>query len=256
LVARSPFLYRIGGMAARNLPGQPDDLVSLSLVQRIGPPFKSWLPLPSLPEPRSSHDAALVGHHLFVAGGWHLSGGSNAPVWLNYALSLDLDQPQPAWEPIPQPFQRRALAVAALSRRAFCLGGMDAEHRTSLAVDVYDLNSGQWTQGPDLPTGRHRGFGCAATSHQGHLYASLFQGDLLRLNETENRWELVGRLQPPRIAHRLVAGSDGYLIALGGEDGELKRPDLEILPLKAKHQAANAAERNPIRAVLRPNDTL
>ena len=38
-----------------------------------------WQPLPDLPEPRSSHDAVVIGDRLFVAGGWQL--GPEEAVW-------------------------------------------------------------------------------------------------------------------------------------------------------------------------------
>jgi hypothetical protein len=108
LVAYKNSLYRIGGMAARNHQGQKQDLYSLPLVQRFDLREGRWTDVVPLPEPRSSHDAAVIGNKLYVAGGWDLMRGSNKPVWFSNALVLDLDRPQSGWKTFAQPFQRRA----------------------------------------------------------------------------------------------------------------------------------------------------
>jgi hypothetical protein len=164
-----------------------------------------------------------------VAGGWQLLGGTNKPVWPANALALDLANPGTSWKEFPQPFKRRALALAALGSRVHCIGGMDSDNKTTLAVEVYDTVTGQWSKGPDLPPGKNKGFGCSAIAQAGRIYVTAFQGDLLRLSTDGSTWEIVGRLEHPRMAHRLVTAGVTQLIALGGEDGEAKRPDLELL---------------------------
>jgi len=244
LVAAGRDIYRIGGMAARNPSGEKQDLISTPLVQKYQPSKKRWDNLAPLPTPRSSHDAVVIGRKLYVAGGWQMTGGTNKPVWPANALVLDLARPGKGWKEFPQPFQRRALALAAQGDKIFCIGGMNSDNKPTLAVDVYDTKTGQWSKGPDLPEGKFKGFSCSAIAQDGRIYASAFQGDLLRLSADQGSWEVVGRLQHPRMAHRLVAAGNRNLVALGGEDGESKRPDLEWLipsptPLPAK-QAATA----------------
>ena len=229
LVAYGGFIYRVGGMAARNHADAKQDLVSMSLVQRFDPRSRQWEEVTPLPAPRSSHDAVVVGNKLYVAGGWQLGGGTNKAVWPTNGLVLDLHQPQSGWKEFPQPFQRRALALAARGSRVFCIGGMDSNNEPTLAVDIYDTTRCQWTKGPDLPAGKHKGFACSAIARDGRIYVTAFQGDLLRLAADAGSWEVVGRLRHPRMAHRLVAAGATQLIALGGEDGEHKRPDLELL---------------------------
>lgn len=238
LVAHNGFIYRVGGMAPRNPAGAKQDLISLNLVQRFDPRSKRWEDVAPLPAPRSSHDAVVVGDKLYVAGGWQLSGGSNKPVWSANALVLDLSNPRAGWKEFPQPFQRRALALAALGSRIYCIGGMDSDNKTTLAVEVYDTATGQWSKGPDLPPGRHKGFACSAITQAGRIYVTTFQGDLLRLAADGSGWEVVGRLKHPRMAHRLVTAGRTQLIALGGEDGEEKRPDLELLTPSSEAPAA------------------
>ena len=241
LVTHGGFVYRIGGMAARNPAGAKQDLFSLPIVQRFDPKRSRWQDVKSLPAPRSSHDAVVLGDKLYVAGGWQLAGGTNKPFWPSNALVLDLKKLRAGWKEFPQPFQRRALALAALDTRLFCIGGMDSDHQTTLAVDIYDTATGQWTKGPDLPPGKIKGFSCSAIAQGGRIYASAFQGDLLRLAVDTRSWEVVGRLQHPRMSHRLVPAGAAQLIALGGEDGEDKRADLELLTPSVQPKAAAQA---------------
>lgn len=229
LVAHEGRVYRIGGMAARNPNGEKQDLYSLALAQRFDPATQKWEDLPALPEPRSSHDAVVLGGKLYVAGGWQMMGGTNNNVWPKNGLVLDLAQPQSVWQSFPQPFQRRALALATVGSRVYCIGGMDKNNAPTLAVEVYDTATGQWSKGPELPNGKNKGFSCSAIAQAGRIYANAFQGDLLRLSEDGKAWEIVGRLEHPRLAHRLVTAGSTQLIALGGEDAEGKQPSLELL---------------------------
>jgi N-acetylneuraminic acid mutarotase len=241
LVAHERFIYRVGGMAAHNHAGEKQDLYSLPLVQRYDPRARRWDDVASLPAPRSSHDAVVIGNKLYVVGGWQLSGGTNKPVWPASALVLDLAHPQSGWKEFPQPFQRRALALAALGSRIYCIGGMDSNNKTTLSVEIFDTATGQWSKGPDLPPGENKGFACSAVAQHGRIYVTCFKGDLLRLSADEKSWEVVGRLKHPRMAHRLVTAGATQLIALGGEDGERKRPDLELLTPAVKPLAAKPA---------------
>ena len=241
LVAHGGYIYRIGGMAARNQADAKQDLYSIALVQRFDPRQNRWEDVAPLPEIRSSHDAAVVGNKLYVAGGWQLAGGTNQPVWPANALVLDLANPGAGWQSFPQPFQRRALALAVSGSRLYCIGGMDSNNKPTLAVEVYDTATGQWSKGPELPSGQFKGFACSAIAQDGRIYANMFQGDLLRLAADEKSWEVVGQLEHPRMAHRLVTAGAKQLIAFGGEDGEEKRPDLEVLMPSAKPLAPKPA---------------
>jgi N-acetylneuraminic acid mutarotase len=229
LLADGEFIYRIGGMAAQNRKGQKHDLRSKSLVARYDVKRGHWEELASLPQPRSSHDAALIGRKLYAGGGWQLPGGTNKAIWHDTLLELDLSDRDAAWKAIPQPFKRRGLAVAALGSKLYFLGGMDSQNKPSLEVDIYDTRSGQWSKGPELPAGSMKGFGCSAIAQNGRLFFSGKKGELYQLSAAGGAWELVGKLQHPRFFHRLVPAGATQLVAAGGEDDESKRNDLELL---------------------------
>ncbi|HTD65950.1 MAG TPA: hypothetical protein VK846_05400 [Candidatus Limnocylindria bacterium] len=241
LVAHGGYIYRVGGMAARNHADAKQDLYSMTVAQRFDPKNHRWENIAPLAAPRSSHDAVIMGDKLYIAGGWQLAGGTNKPAWPANALVLDLNDSRAAWKEFPQPFQRRALALAALGSRIYCIGGMDSDNKPTLAVEIYDTVSGHWTKGPELPPGKQKGFSCSAITQGGRIYVNAFQGDLLRLSFDARSWEVVGRLEHPRMAHRLVTAGATQLIALGGEDGEAKRPDLELLTPAATPQVAKQA---------------
>lgn len=242
LVAHGEFIYRTGGMAARNTAEEKENLHSLDLVQRFNSQTRQWENLPALPAVRSSHDAVVLGDKLYIFGGWQLTGSTKQAVWPTNALVMDLKHPSAGWKDFSQPFQRRALAVAADDSRIYVIGGMDSNNRTSSAVEIYDTATGQWSKGPELPPGPAKGFACSAIAQAGRVYVNQFQGDLLRLSADGKAWEKVGRLEHPRMAHRIVTASTKQIIALGGEDGEDKRPDLELLTPSAKPLPATPVE--------------
>lgn len=234
LVASGEFIYRTGGMAARNTGEEKENLHSLALVQCYNPHFARWEDLTPLPAIRSSHDAVVLDNKLYIFGGWQLTGSTKAAIWPTNALVLDLKNPSGGWKEFPQPFQRRALAAATVGSRIYVIGGMDSNNKPTGAVEIYAPATGEWSKGPELPPGPAKGFACSAIAQAGRVYVNQFQGDLLRLSTDGKAWEKVGRLKHPRMAHRIVTAGSQQIIALGGEDGEDKRPDLELLTPSAK----------------------
>jgi hypothetical protein len=231
LVAFGSKIHRTGGMAARNRSGEPTDLHSKATVWSYDCAHVSagWQAGPPMPEPRSSHDAVVEGGALYVGGGWQLAGKPSAGRWLDAVWRLDLGKAGAAWESIPQPFRRRALAMAAANGRIYFLGGIDAEGEPSSAVDVLDTGNGQWSRGPDLPDGPMKGFGFSALALGGKVYASGLSGDVLELGPGDAEWRVVARLGSPRFFHRWVTAGNSHLVALGGEGNGAKLAQLEVV---------------------------
>jgi N-acetylneuraminic acid mutarotase len=232
LVTDGKYLYRVGGMAARNPKGQPNDLWSYDSAARFNLKTKKWETMPPLPDPRSSEDGWIVNHKIYVVGGWTLAGKDAQPVWPQTAFVLDLAKRNAKWREIPQPFKRRALAVAALGPKLYCIGGMEGEGSTTLAVSVLDTATDKWSDGPELPDGKFKGFGASACVVDGRLYVSGMAGILWRLNAQADGWEDAGHLVTPRLTHRLVPGLNGQLLAVGGQSGEVKLRDIESITPK------------------------
>jgi N-acetylneuraminic acid mutarotase len=227
-------LYRIGGFEARNKTGEEADLHSTADFSSFDPSTGRWDALAPLPKARSSHDAVLVGSRLIVVGGWDLRG-SEASVWDDTALSADLSAAQPTWEQLPKPpFHRRALAVGERQGKVYALGGMQEKGGPTTTTYVLDLATQKWSTGPKLPGEGLEGFGGAAVTCDGQLYASTYSGKIWRLADDGQSWQAASQLARPRFFERILSPGGSSLIILGGanmEDG--KDVSVEVLPITA-----------------------
>jgi N-acetylneuraminic acid mutarotase len=233
LVAHGGKLYRIGGFTAKNKAGEEHDLWSQDDVARLDPADKQWHELPPLPEPRSSHDAAVVGDTLYVVGGWQLQGEQDS-VWHDTAWSLDLSAARPKWKAIAKPpFERRALALAAHEGKLYVIGGMQHEGGPTTRVDVFDPKSGKWSQGPSIEGEPMEGFGCSAFATGGKLYVSTIRGNLQRLSDDGKTWQIERKLPTARFFHRMLPIAEGKFVVVGGANmGIGKFAELEVIEVK------------------------
>lgn len=213
LTAVNGRLYRAGGMVAKNDPDEPADLHSLPEFMRYDADDATWVALPSMPSPRSSHDAVAIGQDLYVVGGWQMSGGPGNARWHDTMVIYNTAEAR--WRSIPAPFRRRALAVAALGEDLVAIGGMTEDRKVSAEVDIFDRRTESWRKGPSFPGSA---FGVAATSVNGTVFASGQDGVMYRLDPNASSWVEAGTLAFNRFFHQLVA-ADGKLVALGGING-------------------------------------
>jgi len=247
LAAHNGMIYRVGGMAPQNAPGDPTDNRSVADAARFNPEANRWEALPSLPEPRSSHDVAVLGDKLFVLGGWTMQAGGKED-WLETSLVMDLSSDAPVWEPIEQPFQRRAFMAAAYRGRVYVVGGFSSKSEVMRTVSIYDPESGEWSEGPELPEhGRTTGFAPAAGVHDGRLYVSIDDGTLLRLSKSGGEWEVAGKTTP-RLAHRLASSADAVLVPMGhrsapGRPASAAKATPSLAP--SPHRAAQSGRHPP-----------
>jgi N-acetylneuraminic acid mutarotase len=211
LVNDGRYIYRIGGMIAKNDPGQPQDMHSLADVGRFDPEKNVWQPLTSLPQPRSSHQAVLYGTKLIVVGGWRLHGGTYDSDWEQTMATCDLAQPECSWQVEPMPFATRAHGAAVYEDKLYVLGGLTPQEGTD-DVHVYDLKARTWSDAPALPKGN---LTICAAPYRGRLYASGGDGNIYRLARDGSAWEVAGELAFPRTFHQLIEGPNG-LLAVGG----------------------------------------
>ncbi|MCA9175823.1 MAG: DUF1668 domain-containing protein [Planctomycetales bacterium] len=246
MVAANGKLYRLSGFEARNKEAEEQDLWSLAGAAEYDPATGRWTELPPLPEPRSSFDAAVLDGAIYVVGGWQMRG-EQATVWRQLAYRLDLTQPrdQWRWQPLPAPpFQRRALAVAAYDGRLYAIGGMQPSGKTTTRVDVYDPASKLWQSGPALLGKPLDGFGASAFASGGHLYVTTLSGQLQRLSEDGEAWELAGKLEQDRFFHRMLPLPGGKLLSVGGasmQTGKTEQLDVIHPPPATQPVAAPAA---------------
>lgn len=251
LVTYKGGIIRVGGMNARNAKGEPNDLHSTDEVMRYDPAAGKWSALPSLPEPRSSHDAAVMGDTLYVGGGWRLTGSKEGK-WYETLLSLDLRAPEKGWQSVPQAFQRRAIATVTQGKRLWFLGGMDSHDEPSRAVDWFEPGTGAWGKGPELPDGEMAGFGIAACAAGERVLTSPLSGKVSTLSASGEQWEEIAALKLPRFFHRLLPLQDGRLVAVGGSNRKGQIKELELVSLdtpvatkSAKPAAPTATPKEP-----------
>ena len=236
LAAHGGKVYRVGGMQPKNAPGEAADTHSLAECARFDPKANKWEALPPLPAGRSSHEVAVAGDKLVVVGGWQMNGKGQESVWHDTALVLDLAAAKPEWKSVPQPFQRRAMASAALGNKVFVLGGLGAEGGDR-RVDVLDAATGKWTTGPALPGADRVAFAPSACVVGGRLVVNTSEGPMYRLNAAGDGWEKVGEAATKRVVARLVPFGADAVVLVGGSGGGANVAAVEVVRLADKGEA-------------------
>lgn len=236
MVAHGGKLYRVGGFEVMNSEGEADDLRSRADFARFGPASGAasaprWESLPPLPEPRSSHDAALLGDVLYVAGGWNMQGDDGTE-WHKTAWSIDLSSASLEWKPLAAPpFQRRAVSLATWQGKLYVIGGMQERGGTTTRVAVYDPADDAWSEGPAILGSGMEGFGTSSFAAGDALYVTTMSGSVQRLDGNGAEWELVGQLEHPRFFHRLIPWQSQELVVVGGAHMSVGKTEaLERLP--------------------------
>jgi len=248
LVAHGKKLYRIGGFTAMNEEGDDHKLVSQDYAACFDPATSTWSDLPALPEPRSSHDAAVVGDSIYVVGGWAMTGEGDH-VWHDTAWKMDLTADELKWEAITSPpFQRRAIAAAAHDGKLYIIGGMQSEGGPTTKTASYDPATNAWSDGPELfvkadpkpkdgekpqrsmSSGGMTGFGASAFATGGSLYVTTVQGTLQKLSPDGSKWEVVSEDVTPRFFHRLLPLNSRQLVVVGGSNMSIgKFEEVEVI---------------------------
>lgn len=241
VVGHGRHVYRLGGLEPRNSEGQEGDLHSTAEVARFDVKTSKWEGCTPLPEPRSSHDAVVVGDEVIVVGGWKMEGKGVKGAWLKTVWSADLSAWPIKWKQISEtPFERRAMSVAATEGKIVAVGGIEPRGGTVASVGLLDLATGKWSEGTPFPT-EHKmgGFGSSAFAIGGVVYANGWDTPLMGYDVKANQWKPSdAKLSHKRFFHRLVAHGDSTLIMLGGAGKAQQWDDVDIIQVGAKRQAA------------------
>lgn len=237
-------VYRVGGMHARNKPGETANLVSVADVAVYDPKAKAWSATESLPAGRSSHDVVAVGSKLVVVGGWQMRGTGEPSVWADTALVLDTAARSPKWEAVPQPFKRRALTAAAVGTRVYVIGGLTSTGESVRRVDILDVATGKWSTGPEFPGTERTGFNPAACEVGGRLYVNPMDRAVFRLSAKGDAWEKVGSTTEGRYVHRLVPVSKSAFVAVAGGTPKGSLATVELVKVGDTASPTTAAPAN------------
>jgi Putative Ig domain/Galactose oxidase, central domain/Bacterial Ig-like domain/Kelch motif len=138
-------------------------------------------------------------------------------------ISSEVDAFNPmtnAWMVVASlPTPRYGLAAATgADGTIYAIGGYANGGVWSNEVDAYNPTTNTWTVEASLPIAR---FGLAAVSLNGLIYAiggSDFSGAVDAYNPATNTWTVEASLPDPRNDLAAVAGSDGMIYAIGGQD--------------------------------------
>jgi len=243
LVGHGKHVYRVGGLEPRNSEDDPGDLHSVAEVARFDPATNQWEDCTPLPEPRSSHDAAVVGNDLIVVGGWSLAGKTVEGQWHTTVWAADLTQSPLKWRALADaPFKRRAMSVAAAGKRVVVIGGIEPKGGTTAAVSVLDLKSNLWTDGATFPS-KHKmgGFGSSAFGIGATVYANGWDTPMLAYDVKIDKWSEPGaKLKHRRFFHRLVAHGESTLLVIAGAGKAQQWDDVEVLAIPAAKPRAAA----------------
>lgn len=229
-------IYRAGGMQPRNAPGTSADNHSVDSVARFDPATGRWEEMPPLPEPRSSHDVAVVGDWLIVNGGWKMQGAAGSSDYATTTWMMNLTAAEPVWEEIPQPFRTRAHISVAHEGRLYVVGGFTDQNLVSSDVHILDPKTRTWSKGPRLPARGQDAFAPAGVSADGQLYVSLGPGSIYRLSSDAEHWHFAA-LASPRISHRMAAAR-GHLLIAGGAARGGNLDLVEAIPLRLNENTA------------------
>ena len=231
LVAHKDTIYRVGGLHATNKKEEKTDIRSQASVAAFDTKAGTWADAEPLPEARSSHDAVVVGDTLFVFGGWQLNGGSTngRAKWLDHGLALDLAKPKAKWQVVKQPFQRRALTMAAVDNTVYVVGGL-GEKATDATVNIYDPKTGAWTTGPANPGDKMNAFSPAAAVLDGRLHLAPKDGKAYRLTEKKDAWEVVGEFKTPRFVARMVGHGKTLVVVAGATEKGMQASLEAVVP--------------------------
>ena len=235
MVSYKGIILKVGGSRATNEPEDAHNLHSIDEIESYNPKTNKWTLYGKLPEPRSSHEAVVVGDILYVFGGWDFGNGREE--WLG-CISADLSAKKIQWKILPEmPADRRAFSITHDNRYIYVVGGMD-DGGTLTDFDIYDTKKNEWSRGPDLPSkGSLKGFGSAAGYVEGSVYVSDASESLHRYDVSEEKWHVANKLNKARFFHR-IASFNGDLYVIGGtsmKSGAVK--SIEKISLKAKSTA-------------------
>lgn len=125
-------------------------------LDEFDPYTNSWKELPTAPQARDHFQGAVIGDHLYVAGGRRSgSGETGFSGTVKEAARYNFITGE--WEELPGiPTERAGTAAAVYNNNFVVLGGeSDTQEISHKEVEMFNLLSNSWEQLPELQTGRH-----------------------------------------------------------------------------------------------------
>lgn len=129
---------------------------------------EKWRRLPDAPRARDHFQAALIGNELVLAGGRR--SGEGGSVFAPVVGEVDIfDFESEKWETLPEgiPTARAGTMSAVIGKEVWVIGGESARDDAHPEVEILDIVSKKWRNGPFLDVGRHA---TQPIFHKGDLY--------------------------------------------------------------------------------------
>ena len=214
-------IYVIGGTTGASGQLAPSQKVSIYHVQT-----DSWSDGPPLPVATTAPNVAVVEGTIYLLGGLDRNGPIGDAWSLAPAASQWIDETS-----VPTP--RGGAAVAVVGTEIYLIGGTvsnaDAPAPVS-DVNMYDTQTGNWSQGPDYPVA------IAGASGQvlggvawvfGGVTSTGVTGAVWRLVPSGDAWEVGVKMPQARAA--MVSGLDDTTMVLaGGVNGSLVSDEILV----------------------------
>jgi N-acetylneuraminic acid mutarotase len=200
-------IYVAGGFSAES-GSEP-----IASVWSFDPQANVWQGEPDMPGAKSAFSLLSVGDKLYAVGG----GGGVPGVFVYDAHTLE-------WSALPAPLHinRRGAAAVVVDETIWLIGGV-REGQSTGRVDIFDVNRGEWRDGPPLPEPRA---GHAAAVLNGHVH--VFGGRSADMQRTVRdhftialsgtRWT-TGPALPSARTEAAAASLDGEVWLIGGGAG-------------------------------------
>ena len=177
------------------------------------PTTNQWKAIATMPEPRYAGAAVALGDYIYAAG-----GNGPSPDLLRY------DPNQDVWS-VLAPMRRRRdhNSAVVFEDKIVVIGGRYRDQGELKSVEIYDVTTNSWHDGPALTTAR-AGHGTAV--HKGKIFVmggEVFTGGTKTLADSEVLESLSGQWQGgpgmPAALHGVPLASTGEtLYILGGSE--------------------------------------
>lgn len=143
----------------------------------------------------------------------------------------------PRWELLsPLPAARSRLGLAVIDTDLYVLGGESRSGQGVATVDIFDLKSNQWREGPPMPVavanagvtglgGKIYVAGGSATVEMTEQIADEIQDELWVFDPASDAWSVAGPLPAP-LAGAILTADEERLYLVGGWDGSQYRDEV------------------------------
>jgi thiol-disulfide isomerase/thioredoxin len=233
------------------VPGGCSNRGILGSLERIDAETGRSERLPCAILPRYFHAGAVHDGKLVLVGGLTPIPGGSCGVALVYTPLVEQVDPADGslrhLAPLPQPVARNGAAV--VGNRLYVVGGSLPGGQRTDAVQIYDFESGEWSQGAKLPVARE---GMVIAANGKILAPGGYDGatairDFFSYSPAEDRWERLPSLPVKLSAHHGVF-AEGRLYTFGDyeildrtavfdfESGQWNLVELNYKP--SRHQGA------------------